>query len=216
MRAYLCSGLTPLEILVNNLRETNRMGNTEVNLYVVPDSSDHRDIMSRLGDLPFRISYLQVSFKPTHHRNDNTLQWHCTIKHVCSWLFRMSRDFKTSLIGILTKLDLPWYLKRSPLISSKLNMKIFVLCIRPLHRDFIKSGIKFGIILLTKTTSGAQSFIWTRTLLHMAVPTKYSPISRGTSKRSTLAPHCQQRWRVSFTGVRLAPTGPLASLRFNI
>ena len=61
MRAYLCSGLTPLEILVNNLRETNRMGNTEVNLYVVPDSSDHRDIMSRLGDLPFRISYLQVS-----------------------------------------------------------------------------------------------------------------------------------------------------------
>ena len=61
MRAYLCSGLTPLEILVNNLRETERMGNTEVNLYVVPDSSDHRDIMSRLGDLPFRISYMQVS-----------------------------------------------------------------------------------------------------------------------------------------------------------
>ena len=84
MRAYLCSGLTPLEILVNNLRETNRMGNTEVNLYVVPDSSDHRDIMSRLGDLPFRISYLQVSFKPTHHRNDNALHCHCTIKHVCS------------------------------------------------------------------------------------------------------------------------------------
>ena len=80
-RAYVRSGLTPLEILVHNLREEDRVGSSDVNLYVVPDSSDHQDIMSRLGDLPFRISYLQVSFKPTYHRNDNAL--HCTIKHVC-------------------------------------------------------------------------------------------------------------------------------------
>ena len=66
-RAYVRSGLTPLEILVHNLREEDRVGSSDVNLYVVPDSSDHQDIMSRLGDLPFRISYLQVSFKPTHH-----------------------------------------------------------------------------------------------------------------------------------------------------
>ena len=76
-RLYVCSGLTPLEIMVHNLREPDRVGNTEVNLYVVPDTSDHQEIMSRLGDLPFRISYLQVSLQTMNYVTQN---WHCTDK----------------------------------------------------------------------------------------------------------------------------------------
>ena len=36
-------------------------------MYVVPDTSDHQEIMSRLGDLPFRISYLQVSLQTMNY-----------------------------------------------------------------------------------------------------------------------------------------------------